>query len=61
MWYSMSYNKVDMMQGLCVGVSRDIRDFAFFCVWTNETSASSQFGQLISHAKARQWSDDILP
>ena len=23
-----------------MGLNKDIRDFAFFCVWTNETSAS---------------------
>ena len=33
-----------------------IRDFAFFCVWTNETSASasSQFAQLFSIPKTLQ-------
>ena len=32
-----------------------IRDFAFFfCVWTNETSASSQFAQLFSLTKTLQ-------
>ena len=30
------------------------RDFAFFFVWTNETSASSQFVQLFSLAKTLQ-------
>ena len=32
----------------------DNRDFAFFCVRTNETSASSQFAQLFSLAKTLQ-------
>ena len=33
---------------------RENRDFAFFCVRTNETSASSQFAQLFSLAKTLQ-------
>ena len=33
----------------------------FFCVWTYVKSASSPFAQSFSHAKAQQWSDDILP
>ena len=37
------------------------RDFAFFFVWTYVKSASSPFAQSFSHAKAQQWSDDILP
>ena len=33
---------------------RNISDFAFFCVWTNETSASSPFAQLFSLTKTLQ-------
>ena len=49
---------------IIIGDSRmrfDISDFAFFCVWTYVKSASSPFAQSFSHAKAQQWSDDILP
>ena len=38
-----------------------IRDFEFFCVWTNVKSASSPFAKSFSHVKAQQRSDDILP
>ena len=31
-----------------------VKDFAFFCVWTNEISASSPFAQLFSLAKTLQ-------
>ena len=37
-----------------IGSKLDNRDFAFFFVWTNETSASSQFAQLFSLAKTLQ-------
>ena len=43
------------------GYSENNSDFAFFCVWTYVKSASSPFAQSFSHAKAQQWSDDILP
>ena len=39
----------------------DSRDFAFFCVWTNETSSSSQFAQLFSLAKTLQRKQHLAP
>ena len=36
------------------------RETSRFCVWTYVKSASSPFAQSFSHAKAQQWSDDIL-
>ena len=36
-------------------------DFVFFCVWTYVKSASLPFAQSFSHAKAQQWSDEMLP
>ena len=49
----MSYDSPGMTQKVRPLIS-NIRDFAFFCVRTNETSASSQFAQLFSLAKTLQ-------
>ena len=55
--YRLQLLTIILTPSTCVFVIEvyDIRDFAgFFCVWTNETSASLQFAQLFSLAKTLQ-------
>ena len=52
-WWRFTDTWVGRYHGVLF-VSIDNRDFAFFCVWTNETSASSQFAQIFSLAKTLQ-------
>ena len=48
------FNEAVSDKYISYGFFKHNRDFAFFCVWTNETSASSQFAQLFSLAKTLQ-------
>ena len=48
------FDKSDFVVRILEGERHNNSDFAFFCVWTNETSASSPYAKLFSLAKTLQ-------